>query len=336
MSRPSLATRARGVATNLRIVTTHHAGIRRQRVIDRFGGGALILCYHRVAELDQDPQLLAATPKHFEEQLARLRERFTVRPLRELAEHRGPRRAVALTFDDGYRDNLTAARPALEDAGVPAAVFVTTGYTGAAREFWWDELERLLLVRRPEGTLTLRDRSWELTDETTRRAAYDAIHPWIRTWPTAQIDDVLAQIRRFAGEPEGGEPRPSHAQLTEDEVRELDESPMVEIGAHTVTHPSLAAQMEVAQRDEIVESGRRLEQWLGRRVGIFSYPFGGPTDHSRLTRKLVKQAGYDFAVANFPGQVGRLSSRWQLPRILVRDWNGDELEDVLERALRTG
>jgi peptidoglycan/xylan/chitin deacetylase (PgdA/CDA1 family) len=334
MTQPTLATRARSIAANLRLAATHQTGVRRQRLADRFGGGALILCYHRVAELDQDPQLLAVRPQRFDEQLARLRERFRPLPLRELVERRGPKRAVALTFDDGYRDNLTQARPALEAAGVPAMVFVATGYTGAAREFWWDELERLLLVRRPSGTLTLRDRSWELTDETRRRAAYDDIHPWIRAWPTDEIESVLARIREFVGEPPGGEPRPSHAQLTQDEVRELDASPMIEIGAHTVTHPSLAAQTEEAQRDEIGRSGQQLEDWLGRRVDVFSYPFGGPTDHSRLTRKLVKKAGYDFAVANFPGQVGRFSSRWQFPRILVRDWSADELEDVLARALR--
>jgi peptidoglycan/xylan/chitin deacetylase (PgdA/CDA1 family) len=331
MTTPPLATRARSVATTLRVV----AGTRWRLATERVSGGSVILCYHRVAALDQDPQLLAVHPDRFAEQLARLRERFKPVSLRELAERRGPERGVAVTFDDGYRDNLTAARPALEDAGVPATVFVATGYTGGSREFWWDELERLLLVGAPTGELAIRDRTWQLTDSNSRRAAYGDIHPWIRTWPTDQIESVMAQVRAFAGEPEGGQARASHAQMTADEVRELDASPIVHVGAHTVTHPSLAAQREEVQRREIADSGRQLGEWLGRRIGEFSYPFGGPLDHSRLTRQLVKRAGYDYAVANFAGQVGRLSSRWQLPRVLVRDWNADELEDVLERTLRT-
>jgi peptidoglycan/xylan/chitin deacetylase (PgdA/CDA1 family) len=336
MTQPSLADRARSVVTNVGLVTAHQAGVGWQRAADRIWGRALILCYHRVAELDEDPQLLAVQPRRFEEQLERLRQHFTVLPLRELVRQRGPRAAIALTFDDGYRDNLSEARPRLEHARVPATIYVTTGYTDGRREFWWDELERVLLVRQPAGELRLRmggeEQRWSLSRETERRAAYDGIHAWIRARPTTEIEAAMAQLRAFAGEPEGGEPRPSHAQLTEDDLRELDASSMVEIGAHTVTHPSLAAQPEDAQRREIVESGRQLERWLRRRVGLFSYPFGGRTDQSSLTRRLVKQAGYDFAVANFPGQVGRLSSRWQLPRILVRDWSADELEDVLRRA----
>src|SRR4051794_20071252 len=110
-------------------------------------GAIAILLYHRVTALDSDPQQLAVTPEHFDEHLRVLREICTPVELadvpRMLRARRLPKRPVAVTFDDGYRDNLHEAKPLLERHGVPATVFVASGYVGSGREFWWDELERL-------------------------------------------------------------------------------------------------------------------------------------------------------------------------------------------------
>ena len=64
-------------------------------------------------------------------------------------------RSVVITFDDGYRDNLLVAKPILEEHGLPATVFVTTGYVGSNRDFWWDELESLLRGGRSRFARTL-------------------------------------------------------------------------------------------------------------------------------------------------------------------------------------
>ena len=129
----------------------------------------MILAYHRVASPPSDPQLLAVPPSRFEEQLAALRAHFDPASLSGLAEalESGRRPAgVVLTFDDGYGDNLHEALPLLERYDWPATVFVTTGYVGGAREFWWDELERILLVpSQLPDTLSLtvsgRRRTWD-------------------------------------------------------------------------------------------------------------------------------------------------------------------------------
>ena len=108
-----------------------------------------ILLYHRVAELPSDPQLLSVSPTNFAEQLEVLRRYANPISLKEMvmALRAGdlPPRAVVITIDDGYADNLIHAKPLLKQYDVPATVFVTTGYIGQHREFWWDELERLLL-----------------------------------------------------------------------------------------------------------------------------------------------------------------------------------------------
>ena len=109
----------------------------------------VILMYHRVHDALADPWDLCVSPAHFGEQMEYLRRHHAVLSLRKLKEllaaGRLPRRAVVLTFDDGYVDNLLHAKPTLERWGLPATFFVTTGNLGQARDYWWGELSRLFL-----------------------------------------------------------------------------------------------------------------------------------------------------------------------------------------------
>src|SRR5438045_9462568 len=106
--------------------------------------------YHRIADAahESDPWGLCVSPARFAEQLAVLRECGTPLTLRSLVrEHeRGdvPSGGIVVTFDDGYADNLHAAKPLLERFDVPATVFVTSGQIAKDGEFWWDGLERPL------------------------------------------------------------------------------------------------------------------------------------------------------------------------------------------------
>jgi peptidoglycan/xylan/chitin deacetylase (PgdA/CDA1 family) len=106
----------------------------------RFSRAALILLYHRVADLPSDPQLLGTAPQHFADHLEVLRKGNRPMSLHALCtalpDGKMPDRAVVVTFDDGYADNLHNAKALLERRDVPATVFVTTGYLGSPREFW--------------------------------------------------------------------------------------------------------------------------------------------------------------------------------------------------------
>ena len=102
--------------------------------------------YHRVAEADLDPHNLAVSPSHFREHLSVLRKLTSPRRLLEIVDNWSDSNSgVAVTFDDGYADNLFEAVPALEAEEIPATIFVSTGMLG--REgFWIDRLARCLLA----------------------------------------------------------------------------------------------------------------------------------------------------------------------------------------------
>jgi hypothetical protein len=155
---------------------------------------SVVLLYHRVADLETDPWALAVSPRHFAEHLEVLRRSRVVLTLDELSGRsmRGddPSTAVAISFDDGYADNLHCARTLLECHEFPATVFLATGNLGCQREFWWDELDRLLLQ---PGTLpsalelNIGDRQycWQLREDASYGVPVARRRGTWRTWHRA-------------------------------------------------------------------------------------------------------------------------------------------------------
>lgn len=293
----------------------------------------IVLGYHRVASLQSDPHRIAVAPENFRAQMRYLRENFPLLRLED--DWRGLRNpAVVITFDDGYADNLYEALPILEDTGVPATFFITTGMLGSPAEFWSDELERLILCRElPAPEFALRDAgyggSWPAADASQRQALHDHLHRLMLRLPPARRAQWLEQLRGWAGT--GGEGREGYLALTADELRRLAASPLVTIGAHSVTHTPLARLDEEEQRREIVQSKRALEEVTGKEVRLFAYPFGGYGQYDLTTLRLCREAGFSRAVTTFPGQAHRWSDPFQLPRQLVRDWDLETFAAMMER-----
>lgn len=292
----------------------------------------VVLLYHRVTRSTTDPQLLCVDPERFRAQLTRVKARHPILRLEDdLGGVRQP--SVMITFDDGYADNALEALPILEELGVPATFFVATGTIGTRREFWWDELERLILLPRDvPRTFQLQDErhggTWATRDLETRFDLYRALHGRILQVDAAIRERWLEQLRRWAGA--GSEGRESHRAMSVDELRRLAASPAATIGAHTQTHAALAALSAEAQQEEIVGSKRQLERWIEREVRLFSYPFGGPTQFDRTSARLCRRAGFAKAAANHPGQIHRWTDPFRLPRHVVRNWADDEFERQLD------
>jgi Predicted xylanase/chitin deacetylase len=201
----------------------------------------VILLYHRIGEARIDPWALTVTPAHFAEHIEVLQRGWRVAPLaqllRILASPESP--AVALTFDDGYPGTLHYAKPILERVGVPSTVFVPTGVIGSGREFWWDELARLTLGGSEAGW-----RAWE-PPPTSAARTYLTWYDALLSLPDGSQQQQLRALRGSLGSPphvadapDTGA-RPGYGCLSAEEVYALA-SDLIEIGAHTVSHPVLA------------------------------------------------------------------------------------------------
>jgi peptidoglycan/xylan/chitin deacetylase (PgdA/CDA1 family) len=336
----------------IRGVGVLRSGIR--RVSNLLRSRAIVLLYHRIAELHPDPQLLCVTPAHFAQHLEHLRRYYQPISLKALRQAfvsgDVPHKVVVVTFDDGYADNLRNAKPLLESCNVPATVFVTAGYVGRDREFPHDYLERCLLQQRTlPDSLTLaidgRTYSWQIggfkddvgawnvltgSYPSLRHLCYCELHRLLRPLNDESRQLLLNALANWSSCPTDA--RPDRRALNEEELRTLSEDGLVEIGAHGVNHLVLAAQPAEAQWKEINESRRHLESILGRPVTTFSYPYGGSEDINETTVELVKKAGFNVACANIPAPVTVRSDLFRLPRFLVRDWDGQEFGKRLKRA----
>jgi peptidoglycan/xylan/chitin deacetylase (PgdA/CDA1 family) len=271
----------------------------------------LVLLYHRIAGPRRDPQMLDVAARNFADQLAVLARTTTPLPLDDFESLRRagglPERAVAVTFDDGYADNLLAAAPGLVRHGIPATVFITTGMIGSEREFWWDDVERIAFDVPLAGD-----------DPASRQREYASLVSALHPLPTAVREQRLAALRASASVPETG--RQSHRALSLDELRALAAQPGISIGAHTITHPSLARLAVGEQSREMAGSARWLEQAIGAPVRSLAYPFGTPNDVSADTVRAAS-AVFAYAMATDAGAAWRWSPRWRLPRVTVRDWD---------------
>jgi peptidoglycan/xylan/chitin deacetylase (PgdA/CDA1 family) len=321
----------------------------------RLRPGPIILLYHRINSAARDSFRLNVSPAHFAEQLDVMSRRATVLRVGDLvAGHRRgrvPARSVAVTFDDAYVDNLLHAKPLLERAGATATIFATGSFH---HEFWWDALERILFG--PETlppTLELEAGAahyrWHLADLAVRRRRWLPIrvrvagdrpavhgllrrlHSVLRSLGTEQRARALAELERWAG-PANGSHTP-YRSMTADELARAAESGVIDIGAHTLSHPRLALLAPAEQYVEIESSRRILQEVTGAPVSGFAYPFGQSGDYDGTTVQLLHDLGFDHACSAFPGRVLRRTDRYQLPRFWVEDWDGDEFERRLTRWL---
>ena len=308
----------------------------------RFRPAAIILMYHRVANLQSDPLSLAVSIDHFAQQLDYLAR--TCQPVRlselvaALQQGTLPRRTVAVTFDDGYYDNYQDAYPLLASARIPATIFVSSDMVDSRQEFWWDDLERILLssARRPtclQLSIRARDFEWQMNSAEDRHRAYGALYPVLKSLALDERQLVLQQLTCWADISPAG--RADYRAMTRTELAELSSSGLIEIGGHTRNHPQLSTLSADAQQAEIVGGKQRLEDLTGSAIDTFAYPYGQATDFENETLETVRAAGYRAALTTIHGYVEPGDDAFRLRRCAVFNWDSDTFRRKLEEFFVT-
>jgi peptidoglycan/xylan/chitin deacetylase (PgdA/CDA1 family) len=289
------------------------AGYYRRRLLSLEFPGIAILCYHGVRRNDREStpfKALHVTRQTFERHCRLLSETCNPISLDDLRAARAgvralPPRPVLVTFDDGYRGVLDHALPALERYEVPAVVFVCAGPVFSGSCFWFDILWRL---------------SGEAAVLEARRAAY------------SEWQALIAGVETSAPEFE------THRPLTLTELEALAASPLIEIGGHTMTHPTLALTPIDDQYREIVECRRVLQEALTRPIDAFAYPYGSVgKDYTAATAAVVRQAGFGLAFTTEDAFATLDDDPFQIPRFMMLDSVDDvELAHRLSHSWRSG
>ncbi len=300
--RSPLPTMVRRVRERYRLSISPTDGRRRFAFRKRNEASARILYYHRVND-DNDPFFPAISTELFEQEMRFLRRQYTVVSLSELLERLTGETAkpvVAITFDDGYRDNFQNAFPILERYGLPATIFLTTGCMDAGETLWFESLASAC-KRTSREFLDLEigsgERLWMRT-EAERLRANERVFAILRTLPDVERRRCLARILRQLLTHDDGDLK--DRMLTWNQVRFM-QSRGIDFGGHTVTHPFLSRMTSEGFLWEVSECKRRIEEEIQIPAMHFAYPNGREEDFGSANKELVRKAGYRAAVTTIWG-----------------------------------
>jgi peptidoglycan/xylan/chitin deacetylase (PgdA/CDA1 family) len=325
--------------------------------------GLAVVTYHGVfpknfKPIDHGFDGSLITADTFRRQLRLLKKNYNViSPEQMLAWCRNegelPPRAVLLTCDDGFLNNLTEMLPVLQEEQLRCLFFVTGVSAGRQRTMLWYENLLLMFLRARAGDFAISFDGIEISG-TLRHREQRRLEWWSAVNRLSKIDSesrtrfIAAAYSYFELQDSlefylstYEETQRHFCLLTCSELQELDKAGMT-IGAHTVTHPVLSQLPAELAWNEITESRARLESVLGKKVWAFAYPFGDEASVSPRVLAMAKQAGFDAAFMNVGGGLGTELPVYALPRVHVnQDVSLAEFEahvsgfyEDLQRSLR--
>jgi peptidoglycan/xylan/chitin deacetylase (PgdA/CDA1 family) len=286
--------------------------------------GCAVLLYHRIFEPVIDAQLLSVHPENFEQHLIFLKNNYELISTQTLKDRIITKtlknRSICLTFDDGYFDNFSEAFPLLEKYQIPATIFVCTGNIGTENEFWWDMLENLLLSKEKKYL------AWNALSD-VRDDLLDRYINLQESMKILNLQDRLALFREIGGTQIS---RKNYRSLNIKELKTLDASPLITIGVHTKNHYSLGRIDYLTTLKEINSCVHDIRKINKSKHLPFAYPFGGSSDCRNDLNDVFQYEGIDAVFLNQFGICTNETNIFEIPRILVRNLNGNQFKDFVE------
>lgn len=285
---------------------------------------AVIIIYHRFVDgvkdtIDPDPAL-EHNIKDFKKEIRFLKRCFDVVSLDVVvntlkSEKRFKRPTVAITVDDGRRDNFDILFSILKEEKIPAIIYLTAGLIGTNKKIWVDHLADLFLHTKQKffqagGLLGVK--SYVFDSINARRSAYKDILDQLKDMDIKIRDAALQFIENQLGEIKDNGP----VMLSWEQVCMMHQN-NISFGAHTCTHPILTKMPLEEAKKEILDSKRIIDHKLGAPVKHFAYPNGRPRDFNEDLRKYCKEIGFESVSTCDDGNNGGFGDVWALKRIVA-------------------
>ncbi|MCB0320109.1 MAG: polysaccharide deacetylase family protein [Bdellovibrionales bacterium] len=293
-----------------------------------YRGVGSVLMYHRITDYKNfhtswgdssvfQPHLgLSVNAERFREQMRYISQHCIPVPISDLdavlaGEKSSKKPLVAVTFDDGYKDNLTLALPIAEEFQVPISIFVTTGFVSRTVGPWWLLLEDVV---RNSKSVTFGGEVFDCKSVTEKQQTFLSLD---RAFRHATGEEQQRYLREI-----GAEPTESYLEslyLDWSEVKRLAEHSLVTIGAHTVTHPLLSQESRRIVRDEMLHSREVLEENLLHPIKYFAYPFGDRLACGNREIEVASELNFAIAFTTRSGHIfpDHVRHAMALPRITV-------------------
>ena len=295
-----------------------------------YSGIGSILMFHRVCPADSKIRIqgnsgLEVTPEYLEKLIqSLLKENYDFVSLDavhdRLQEQQDGRKFLALTFDDGYADNLTHAYPILKKYNIPFTIYIATNYPDGKLIPWWYPLEELILKNeRLEFQDDEQCHVFNCASLPEKETAFHNIRALLMGGPQA---DLLSRANKFFALHNVDLSEATKGfMLNWDQIEELNKTDIVNLGAHTVNHLALNRLSEEDVRREILDSKLRLESKLKKSIDHFSYPFGTSEEVNEREFFIAKECGFKTSTTTRWGNIFSQHKHHQecLPRIHVSE-----------------
>lgn len=296
-----------------------------------------ILTYHRFGERH-------LTSKDFERQICFLNKHFSFLDLDSLlnflrCKNLVPPYSVVLTVDDGYKDFYTVAFPILKKYSIPATVFLTTDFID--NKIWlWHDLLNYAIDNTRKTALTFQGRTFYLVHKKGKTSFKSYIDKICTRSRIPERDTLISQLLNDLSVTIPEHPSPDYAPLSWNQIIEMSEFG-ISYGAHTCSHPILSMLSNHEAHEEILQSKKRIEDIMKRRISAFCYPNGKENDFNEEVKEIVKECQFECAMSTIYGMNDLHSDRYELRRIgldgrsfthFLYDVSGI---DILRSSLRT-
>ncbi len=313
----------------------------------------LTLLYHRVDSWEADPWGICVSIEKFEEQIRFLKNNFNIISsddlIKQVTNHSITQQDICITFDDGYADNFTNAKPILDKYKCPATFFISTAFIGSVIPFWWEELQIIFLhsIELPrkllleingekhsytfdENKLTEKQRllqknwKWYESPPTDRCEIFLKIWSQLSVLQVEAIETHIENLRKWAGSTNiDNSPLP----MNDHQLSDLAKNSLFTIAMHTHTHPDLKQKEIAYQTGELLTCKKTLKEKYGVDSNCLAYPFGR---YDKNTIKAVRTLGIDVSFTTRPTNIYANSKRSILGRYQVFDESSTSLKNRLK------
>ncbi|MGH3867953.1 MAG: polysaccharide deacetylase family protein [Pseudonocardiaceae bacterium] len=297
------------------------------------GSELVVLAWHNVEGTWRFPAAPGSGIRCFTKQLRALRRMTSVVPLdvglSALREGRQlPSRAVALTFDDGYRDNLTLATPVLRELDLPATVYLVPGLLDGEIDPWWERLG-WAFTKAGVPSIEFEGVTLDLRSPAARRASLERVEPMLKARDESARREAVACLVEMLVP--AGSYRADDLFMNWAEASDLARAG-ISIGSHTMRHVILARETEDSQRVDLRESRCRLQDALDVPVTTLAYPNGQLGDYDTTTTAAAAAVGYSHAVTAWGLVNHRTTAPYEIRRRMVAP--GDNVVKMILALIR--
>ena len=283
----------------------------------------LIVGYHGVVRDDRHgtPSWLMLPAREFERQVEYLKSNYDVILISEAAKRlleNQPftRPTACITFDDGYKNNQTVAGPILQRHGLPATIYLATGFVGSSKVHWTVRLERALTTSR-HTLLDLSDiglRAYSLRG--LRSQTFVRLVSRLYRLPYEQQQEMVQRTLDRLGESKN-EDYSDFEMMTWNDARQFEANKLIEFGAHTIHHQTVKPLDDDQLEEEIGGSIEEVSKQVQCVTNTFAYPNGTVNDFDERAERVLREHGIIAALSTIDGLNTACIKPFALRRITI-------------------